>query len=598
MRVSTKYFLCFLLVFVLTARSGQAQREYFNWYFEPGLGIGFNSGRPVPLAGNPVPFPTPNGRMSRVSTISDSLGRVLFVTDGRQVWDRMGQLMPGGRDITAGIATVNGNHDGGDLALKMPGSSHRYLILQEGGNGLITAGGTDCPDFYYTMVNMRARGGLGDVEGPAQQVLLPPSGSALNCFRSNTEAIRHANGRDLWLVFRNGDDRYFSYLLTAAGISLQPVQSRALPKAANIFGMTILKASPDSRRLVFAESFDATFDVEAFDAATGQVQPQYRMRGLRNCWGLAFSPDGSKLYADSLNYTGSINNVLLQYDLTAGSPQAVAASRQNVLTSRCTGGFTATKLQLGPDGCLYILLHNADYIGRLRLPNAPGLASRFEPYAVPIPNKRPFFLVRLPNDLNLPPVRIQAGGVGGIGTGVVDSLNCNPTGGSTPTDPSTAAGNCQDQLLYFQAGTSPFLSAAAYAWDFGDPGSGASNFGSGQAPTHRFSRPGTFTVRLRMLAADGREITAQQVVEVKDCANLPNIITPNGDGQNETFTLRGLRAPDWTLRLYNRWGREIYQKEQYDNSWAAQGQADGVYYYLLTNAQTGQKHKGWLEVVR
>jgi hypothetical protein len=59
-----------------------------------------------------------------------------------------------------------------------------------------------------------------------------------------------------------------------------------------------------------------------------------------------------------------------------------------------------------------------------------------------------------------------------------------------------------------------------------------------------------------------------------------------------------LNAADWTLRLYNRWGREILRQEKYDNSWAATGQPDGVYYYLLTNPATGQKYTGWLEVRR
>ncbi|GAA4349521.1 hypothetical protein GCM10023185_06340 [Hymenobacter saemangeumensis] len=79
---------------------------------------------------------------------------------------------------------------------------------------------------------------------------------------------------------------------------------------------------------------------------------------------------------------------------------------------------------------------------------------------------------------------------------------------------------------------------------------------------------------------------------------LPNIITPNGDALNQTFVLRGLQAPDWSIRIYNRWGREIYTKTQYDNAWAAQGQPDGQYYYLLTNAATGQQYKGWVEVAR
>jgi len=88
-------------------------------------------------------------------------------------------------------------------------------------------------------------------------------------------------------------------------------------------------------------------------------------------------------------------------------------------------------------------------------------------------------------------------------------------------------------------------------------------------------------------------------VQVLDCAIvIPNIITPNQDSQNQAFVLKGLNAADWTLRLYNRWGREVYAKDHYDNTWDAQGQPDGVYYYLLTNPTTSQQYKGWVEVQR
>ena len=62
--------------------------------------------------------------------------------------------------------------------------------------------------------------------------------------------------------------------------------------------------------------------------------------------------------------------------------------------------------------------------------------------------------------------------------------------------------------------------------------------------------------------------------------------------------LNNLTAAEWRIAIYNRWGREVFQQQKYDNRWAAPGQPDGVYYYLLTNAATGQRLKGWLEVRR
>lgn len=103
----------------------------------------------------------------------------------------------------------------------------------------------------------------------------------------------------------------------------------------------------------------------------------------------------------------------------------------------------------------------------------------------------------------------------------------------------------------------------------------------------------TVTSPQRCPATDSVEVRA-----APDCAGLlvPIVITPNDDGQNDAFVLGGLVAADWTLAVYNRWGREVFRQVGYDNFWA--GPAAGQYYYLLVNPKTGTRLQGWLEVVR
>ncbi|WP_201985717.1 gliding motility-associated C-terminal domain-containing protein [Hymenobacter rubidus] len=79
---------------------------------------------------------------------------------------------------------------------------------------------------------------------------------------------------------------------------------------------------------------------------------------------------------------------------------------------------------------------------------------------------------------------------------------------------------------------------------------------------------------------------------------IPNIITPNGDGPNDRFVCHGLPAGDWELTVYNRWGRLVYQQAAYRNTWDAAGQPAGLFYYLLRNPASGARYRGWLEVVR
>jgi gliding motility-associated-like protein len=77
---------------------------------------------------------------------------------------------------------------------------------------------------------------------------------------------------------------------------------------------------------------------------------------------------------------------------------------------------------------------------------------------------------------------------------------------------------------------------------------------------------------------------------------VPNIITPNNDGQNESFRPRFSCQPA-SLKVFSRWGQEVYQTDNYANNWQAEGLAAGVYYYLLRDT-TGRTMKGWVEVVR
>ena len=76
---------------------------------------------------------------------------------------------------------------------------------------------------------------------------------------------------------------------------------------------------------------------------------------------------------------------------------------------------------------------------------------------------------------------------------------------------------------------------------------------------------------------------------------FPNIITPNGDRLNDTF------APvvpcAMHLRIFSRWGQQVYESAAYANDWSGEGLPGGMYYYLLDD-QSGQKIKGWIEVVR
>ena len=128
-------------------------------------------------------------------------------------------------------------------------------------------------------------------------------------------------------------------------------------------------------------------------------------------------------------------------------------------------------------------------------------------------------------------------------------------------------------------------------WDFGD-GSQSTE----PSPTHTYAVPGRYQPRVRVrrdLIPCETQANAP-LVEATE-RKIPNIITPNGDDQNQTFRI----GPDCRPRLqvFSRWGQLVFDSPAYHDEWAAAGHPDGVYYYLLSYPD-GHRVKGWVEVVR
>ena len=83
---------------------------------------------------------------------------------------------------------------------------------------------------------------------------------------------------------------------------------------------------------------------------------------------------------------------------------------------------------------------------------------------------------------------------------------------------------------------------------------------------------------------------------------IPNIFTPNGDGKNDVFEIKGLESyPGSQVLVYNRWGNQVYISDNYQNNWDGSNLAEGTYYYLLNvKERNGQitVYKGWVYIKR
>ena len=90
--------------------------------------------------------------------------------------------------------------------------------------------------------------------------------------------------------------------------------------------------------------------------------------------------------------------------------------------------------------------------------------------------------------------------------------------------------------------------------------------------------------------------------------NISEAFTPNGDGINDTWMIYNIENhPNNTVRVYNRWGREVFYKKRYQNDWdgSYQGnrpvilpEAASYYYQLDLNGDGSVDYKGWIYITK
>jgi gliding motility-associated-like protein len=86
--------------------------------------------------------------------------------------------------------------------------------------------------------------------------------------------------------------------------------------------------------------------------------------------------------------------------------------------------------------------------------------------------------------------------------------------------------------------------------------------------------------------------------------NIPNIVTPNGDGLNDLFQVQFVEFfPGASLAVFNRWGQEVFSSSSYDQyqaenkGWDPDDLPGGVYFYELKLPSVDKIETGNLTII-
>jgi gliding motility-associated-like protein len=595
-------------------------RQANIWYFVNKAGLDFNNGSITPLTNNNV---LTLGKSTAV--ISDENGQFLFFTDGRQVWNRNFQVMPGGTQLYGDYGCTQSA-----VIVQNPEISSNYYIftvdkVYPPGFPIQTKG------LRYSIVNMQLSGGNGSVA----LINIP----LVDETAEKITAVKHKNGKDIWVISHGYDgtdaDVFYAFIVDHNGVNATAVQSKTgtreegLLQNNNIVGY--MKASPDGSKIALAIYGMNMVEIYNFDTETGKVSnPKISPSVFNYAYGIEFSPDASKLYLSTTPPitpdTSSLLSSIYQFDLTQSDPyssyQRIAVSRDSIFGS----------MQLGTDGKIYITQFEDIQSGSYHLcvienPDRPGAACNYVEDGQELGGR--FATAGLPN--------------------FMQSYLDVPL--------FTYLHHCFKDTTSFQITNTS--NVTSQQWNFNDPASGGNNTSTLPTPTHVFNAPGTYQVGLtesynggqfpgsepvtifplpvinlgpdtiylypgasftldagqdydyyfwnsestpsgRYFMASDTGMYQVTVVDSNCCYNvdsililpskiyMPNAFTPNGDGINDHFVPRGPAGGilNYEMLIFNRWGQNIFKNYDITEGWDGTVNntpaSPGVYIYKVT----------------
>ncbi len=114
--------------------------------------------------------------------------------------------------------------------------------------------------------------------------------------------------------------------------------------------------------------------------------------------------------------------------------------------------------------------------------------------------------------------------------------------------------------------------------------------------------PGSYQV----LVLDNNQCSVVNTFEVatadEDCIAIPTVFSPNGDGINDTWILRNMDLNNAKLKVFNKWGLEVFSTVGYARPWDGTHNGSlvpsGTYYYILDPANGESPMNGSITLIR
>ncbi len=300
------------------------------------------------------------------ASICDSIGNFLFATNAECVLNANNDTMPNG--------ILMGNKNSGQtIIVPKPSNPNRYYIFTTGKYYSMT-------DFRYSEVDMTLDAALGGIIPSQSNILLQSD------ITDRVTAVKHANGKDVWVVTHENNNKSFkAYLVTENGIQTPAITSNIgtiLQDTApfDLFDAACngnIKCSPCGRRIAISSKGLNLVELYNFDNETGLLSNPISYN-IPLPYFLEFSGDANMLYCSTEYSWNIVDDTIRIYQIdilnTDITNTSAAIFRVNNTQLVAPPDYRAS-LQLGTDGKIYVPYKFSSVVPFLGTINFPHLTN-------------------------------------------------------------------------------------------------------------------------------------------------------------------------------------------------------------------------------
>jgi CHU_C Type IX secretion signal domain len=548
-----------------------------------------------------------------IAHMENDNGELVLLVNSSGVYDRDGTRMPGSEGILADPSTTE------IVVCQKPESDHLYYIIYNEEN---------CSALYYSVVDLTARGGLGDVTELNKVI------DNQNTYAEGLEIVRIPCSNDYYLLSYRCYTGITRFRITSSGFST-PTLVHALNT--NKHGGRG-ELDYHKGKIGYGIAFTNKAFVADFDATTGAISNPLTITfsATNGIYGLEFSPEAKRLFVTDLDNRDFFGNVksanLFSYDFANGNISSWTLSNAGT-TCALTAPQGLGQIELGKDhnlyipvvgGCKIYVVRSADdspvidfietssvlstgisdhiqseFLGEYSTPdlritsdNGDLMLCSDEIITLRTQDQANLTYQWFKDNVALPEATtslLEVNEPGSFSVHAIDDQSCAKASPSVEIEKTDIKPFDLGDDVVLCPGESHILTVPV------PPGSVVWNDGD-TSPVKTVTTAGEYSATISQNDCSQTASATVSLLEI-DTELIPNVITPDGNPLNEYFILPW-EMEGTQIHIYNRWGKLEYSSSSYQNDWNAPGLSGAVYYYRTSSPYSCLNYKGWIHVIR